>query len=78
MGIFSGIVLFIIIWWMVLFTVLPWGIRRSESPEEGHEPGAPSNPRIRLKFAVTSAIAAALWGGAYWAIEAGVFSVQTP
>ena len=54
----------------VLFMVLPWGIRREEAPEEGHEPGAPANPRIVLKLAITTVIACVIWGGVYWAIAA--------
>ena len=73
-----GIVVFIIIWWLVLFTVLPWGVRRDENPEEGHEPGAPLNPRMWLKVGVTTAISTVLWGFAYWAIESDWISFRTP
>ena len=36
----SAVVVFIVIWWLVLFMVLPFGVRRTESPEMGHDPGA--------------------------------------
>ncbi len=76
MSIFGGLVVFVIIWWMVLFTVLPWGVRRDENPEEGHEPGAPVNPRMWLKAGVTTAIATVLWGFAYWAITSDWLSFR--
>jgi len=78
MGVASGIVVFVIIWWMILFTVLPWGVRREENPDDGHETGAPANPRLWLKFSVTTAISAVLWGVAFWAIEADWISFQSP
>jgi len=66
----TGLIVFVIVWWLVLFMVLPWGIRREEAPEAGHEPGAPANPRIVLKLVITTLIAGVIWGGVYWAIAA--------
>ena len=68
----SGLIVFIIVWWLVFFTVLPWGIRRVEDPESGHEPGAPANPRLWLKAGVTTGIAIVIWGAVYWAVDSGV------
>ncbi len=45
-GVMSQIFMFLVIWWLTLFVVLPWGIRRQESPDAGHDPGAPSNPML--------------------------------
>lgn len=61
MGLVGGVVAFVIIWTVVLFTVLPWGNRPPDEPEVGHAPSAPENPRIGLKFAVTTGIAAVLF-----------------
>ncbi len=61
MSLVGGIVSFVIIWTVVLFTVLPWGNRPPDEPGDGHAPSAPENPRIALKFAVTTAIATALF-----------------
>lgn len=61
MGLVGGLVAFVIIWTVVLFTVLPWGNRPPDEPEAGHAPSAPENPRIGLKFAVTTGIAAVLF-----------------
>lgn len=77
MGIATSIVVFVIIWWTVLFAVLPWGVRRPENPGPGHEPGAPVNPRMWLKAGVTTAITAVLWGGVYWAIASDWLSFRS-
>ncbi|HEX6101491.1 MAG TPA: DUF1467 family protein, partial [Alphaproteobacteria bacterium] len=66
------------IWWLVLFTVLPWGVRRSEQPEPGHAVEAPANPRIVAKFAITTAIATVLFGIAWWLIDSDLISFREP
>ena len=78
MTLFSGIVVFTVIWWLVLFTVLPWGVRRTENPEPGHAVEAPENPRILLKFAITTAIAVVLFAIAWWLIDADLITFRAP
>jgi predicted secreted protein len=59
------IAVYLVIWWVVLFAVLPFGVKSQHEAGEvvpGTEPGAPVRPRLLLKFLVTSAIAAVLWG----------------
>ena len=72
----SGIVVYVILWWIVLFMVLPFGVRRSEEVEPGHEAGAPANPMLWRKALITTAIAAVLWGLAYWVIESDLISFR--
>jgi len=76
MGIGTGIIAYVIIWWLVLFTVLPWGNRPVDMPESGHATSAPARPRLLLKFVVTTAIAAVLWGALHLFIEAGWLSFR--
>ncbi len=61
MNIYTGAMLFGIIWWVVLLAVLPWGVRRDENPEPGHEPGAPQKPMLVRKVVATTAITAVIW-----------------
>jgi predicted secreted protein len=63
---FEGLVAFIIIWWLVLFMVLPWGVQIPEAAEKGHATSAPVKPRLWLKMTVTTGISIVLWGFAYW------------
>ena len=76
MGIGTGIVAYVIIWWMVLFTVLPWGNRPVDVPESGHAAGAPAQPRLLLKFAITTLIATLVWAGVYLVIDSGWISFK--
>ena len=76
MGLISGVVVFVILWWTVLFTVLPWGNRAPTEPEPGHAPSAPKNPRLWRKFAVTTAITVVLWLIIFAVIESGLISFR--
>jgi predicted secreted protein len=59
----TGLLIYVVIWWMVLFTVLPFGHRPQEDPEPGTPESAPAQPRILLKFLVTTVIAGLIWLG---------------
>jgi predicted secreted protein len=57
----TGIVVYILTWWVVLFAILPLWVRPTEPDDTGYGTGAPKQPHLRLKAAVTSAIAAVVW-----------------
>lgn len=78
MGWISGLATYIVIWWIVLFMVLPWGVRTIDADDiaQGHAPSAPRRPRMILKAAVTSVVAAAVWLIVYYVIETGAVSVS--
>jgi len=76
MALATGIMVYIVIWWLVLFTVLPWGVRPVENPEPGHATGAPEKPRLLLKFAVTTVIAGIVFAVLYWFIDQGFVSFR--
>ncbi len=73
MDLFTGLLAYGLIWWMVLFTVLPWGVRTADevgqATEPGHATSAPVRPRIMLKFAVTTALATALFAVLWVVVE---------
>lgn len=72
----SAIVVYVIIWWLVLFMVLPFGVKQPDHVEEGHMPGAPESPKLWKKALITSLIAAVLFGGYYWLTESGLITIQ--
>ena len=61
----TGLLVYIVTWWLVLFCVLPLGIRPSTEVTKGHDPGAPANPRLGFKALLTTAIAAVVFGVIY-------------
>jgi predicted secreted protein len=77
MGLVSGIVVFIIIWWTVIFAVLPWGVRPEvDDVKPGHQVGAPVHPRMWRKVLITTAIAVVLWVVIELLIVGNVFSFR--
>jgi predicted secreted protein len=65
MSVAGAIALYFIIWWTVLFAILPFGVKsQAESGEvtAGTEPGAPIAPRMRRKALWTTIIAALVFG----------------
>lgn len=78
MGIAGSIVVFIIIWWMVLFMVLPWGVTSQKeagdiTPGTAHE--APVKPMLLKKMLLTTGIAIILWGVAFYLISSGIINL---
>lgn len=64
MTIASALALYFVIWWTVLFAVLPFGVRsQAETGEvaQGTEPGAPALPGMLRKALITSVIAAVVF-----------------
>lgn len=57
-----ALAIYVTIWWIVLFAVLPLGVRSAEEAgeerTEGADPGAPVAPQLMKKAAITTVIAA--------------------
>jgi predicted secreted protein len=59
-----GFATYVVVWWLTLFAVLPFGVKsQHESGDftEGTDPGAPAAPKIGRKLIVTTLIAFVLW-----------------
>lgn len=64
MTIGGGLAVYFVIWWTVLFAVLPFGIRsQHESGDIAHgsEPGAPAIPNLKRKALITTVVAAVVF-----------------
>lgn len=61
MDLVSGIVVYVLLWWWVLFMVLPFGVRRDDAEQAGNDPGAPKRPMLLRKILATTVISAVLW-----------------
>lgn len=70
----SGIFIYFITYWIVLFAVLPWGNHAEANPVVGHAPSAPANPRIKQKFMVTAVATAVIWIIIYVLIKIEIIS----
>ena len=81
MSLASAMAIYFIIWWLVLFLVLPFGIRNAhesgEAVEEGNEPGAPVKPRLIQKAVITTILAALVYAVLYLAVTRGLLSLDS-
>jgi len=65
MSVTTGLAIYFIIWWTVLFAVLPWGVRsqvESGTVVPGTDPGAPAIPKLWHKLAWTTIAATLVFG----------------
>lgn len=79
MNLTGGIVLFAVIWFMVFFCVLP--VRFQSQAEAGSivpgtPPSAPSDPQLKRKAKITTAITVVLWGICAWVLLTGMFTIR--
>ena len=64
-----GIVIYLTMWWVVLFAVLPFGVRSQHEDGDfakGTDPGAPIVPRLLQKALWTTGISAILFGALWY------------
>ncbi|HEY3148876.1 MAG TPA: DUF1467 family protein [Dongiaceae bacterium] len=72
---FSQAAIFLLIWFVILFAVLPWGVRQPTEPEPGHDPGAPVNPQLGRKAIITTVISLLVWGVYFYLTQVLGFSL---
>ena len=73
---FTGFMVFTILWWLTWFCALPIGVRPTENPEPGHEPGAPEKTYLWWKVGGTTLVAAVLTGAVYWLVKSEYLSFR--
>ena len=64
MPITTAIAIFFLIWWVVLFAVLPWGIRSQHEHGDivpGTDPGAPAIPNLKRKLLWTTLVSVVIF-----------------
>lgn len=74
---YTGVMVYVIVWWLVFFTALPFGARPPEQVEAGHDVGAPEKPRLWMKALVSSLIAGVLFAVIYYVIDADLISFRS-
>jgi predicted secreted protein len=78
MGWVTGIIVYVLVWWITLFAVLPLWVTPAEPDDPGHAAGAPQRPRMLLKVAITTLASAAIWFGIYVVVNSPWFSFREP
>jgi predicted secreted protein len=61
--------IYLVIWWIVLFAMLPFGVRTSEEVGEKAAPGtaesAPHAPMLLAKIVATTVVSSIVFAGVY-------------
>ncbi len=79
MGIGTIVAIYFLIWWVVLFAVLPWGVRSQRDSGDvvaGTEPGAPAIHRVWRSLMWTTIIATLVFAGLWAIYAAGLIPVD--
>ena len=61
----TAIAIYFLVWWVVLFAVLPWGVRNQEESGDvspGTDPGAPAVHKVWVKLVWTTVTASVVFG----------------
>jgi predicted secreted protein len=74
----TGIVVYILVWWVTLFAILPLWVTPADPEEPGFAAGAPRRPLMLRKMAVTTVVAAIIWLGIYVVVSEPWFSFRDP
>jgi len=76
MGPVTGVAIYLTLWWVVLFAVLPLGSRSYSDAgiavKDGGDPGAPVSPNLKRKFITTTWVSAIAWLILFAVIKSGL------
>ena len=79
MPITTAVAIFFLIWWVVLFAVLPWGIRSQHEGGEivpGTDPGAPAVPKLGRKLIWTTLVSVVVFAAFYVVYSDRLFTLE--
>jgi predicted secreted protein len=73
----TAIAVYFLIWWIVLFAVLPWGVRaQGEGGAPGTDPGAPVMANLKLKVVWTTLVATVVFAGFFFVYTRRLVSLE--
>ena len=80
MGITGSIIVYVLIWWIIFFSILPVGIQSNKEKFKekiaGADPGAPINPKIAKKFLITTIITSIIFIVIYYLVEFNLLNLR--
>lgn len=79
MSIFTGFIVYALVWWTILFAILPIGTNPEPSGDDttGGWRGVPGNPRILRKVLITTAVSTVIWLGIIALIQSDWLSFRS-
>ena len=80
MGITGSIIVYVLIWWIIFFSVLPVGIQSNKEKFKerigGIDSGAPINPKIAKKFLITTIITTIIFIVIYYLVKLDLLNLR--
>lgn len=80
MGLVSGILVYVVAWWLVFFMTLPFGVKPQDHDGgdviAGTPSSAPKKPMLLKKAFFASIIAAIIWLALNWAINNSLINLR--
>jgi predicted secreted protein len=77
MAVSTAIAIYFLIWWVVLFAVLPWGVRaQGEGGAPGTDPGAPVIANLRLKLVWTTVVSTAIFTACWFVYTRRLVTIE--
>tara|TARA_X000001036_G_C20333536_1_gene665533 strand:+ start:429 stop:683 length:255 start_codon:yes stop_codon:yes gene_type:complete len=79
-GITGSIIVYVLIWWIIFFSVLPVGIQSNKEKFKerigGIDTGAPINPKIAKKFLITTIITTIIFIVIYYLVKLNLLNLR--
>lgn len=79
MNLVFGIAIYFVCWWIILFAILPFGVKTQEEAGEiapGTAESAPAAPHLLRKLVATTIVTTIVFGVIYWLLEGGVVGLD--
>jgi len=79
MNILSAIILFLVVWFMCLFVILPLRLTSQKEAGDvvrGTPPSAPANPQLKKKFLLVTVVAVIVWTGLVLFLMSGILTIR--
>ena len=78
MGWVTGLGVYVVVWWITLFIVLPWGNAPVDEADvkRGQAASAPRRPRLPIKMAINTVLAGVVWAIIYVVVTYELVSVR--
>ena len=74
MSILNAFFIFLLVWWTMIFTVLPLGVERHEEAGKGFDAGAPKHPDLKKKVIINTVISLTVVAVIWVLVDTGVIT----
>lgn len=72
MSFWYALFIYLLIWWVTLFMILPLGVERHDEPGKGYDSGAPKSADIKKKLLLNTLVSAIIMAVIWVLVEIDV------